>query len=65
MVMFKQKLFLTITLKKDYIKHTCFRSPNGSTLIVTSTDGYCTVLSFVDGELGEVYHEKSSISQVK
>ncbi|ANB14296.1 Cac2p [Sugiyamaella lignohabitans] len=30
-------------------------TPDGNTLLMTSTDGFCSTLSFEDGELGEVY----------
>ena len=29
-------------------------SPDGKTLVVSSSDGYCSVLSFTDQELGRV-----------
>eukprot|EP00978_Attheya_sp_CCMP212_P005952 scaffold13371_cov47-Attheya_sp.AAC.5 len=33
----------------------CVWSPDGMNLLVTSTDGYVSILGFDDGELGEVY----------
>lgn len=35
-------------------------SSDGRRLFVSSTDGYVSVLSFQEGELGEVYHEVNS-----
>lgn len=32
------------------------RSNDGSTLLVSSSDGFCSCLSFAPGELGSVYH---------
>lgn len=32
-----------------------FRSSDGSTLVISSSDGYCSTLSFEPGELGNVY----------
>lgn len=32
-------------------------SADGHTLFVTSSDGYVSILSFANGELGEVYHD--------
>lgn len=34
-------------------------SNDGNTLVVSSTDGYCSIVQFADDELGEVYKEKS------
>lgn len=34
-------------------------SNDGLILVVSSTDGYCSIIQFSDGELGEVYNEKS------
>lgn len=34
-------------------------SNNGSALLVSSTDGYCSIVQFSDGELGKVYGETS------
>merc|ERR1712226_1162083 len=31
-------------------------SSDGNTLVVSSTDGYCSIINFKQGELGEVYH---------
>lgn len=45
----------------------CFRSHNGRLLVIASTDGYCTIVTFEDGELGEAYkkqvHEMFSVDQ--
>ena len=37
-----------------------FRSTDGTTLVVSSTDGYCTIVTFDEGELGKPYVETSS-----
>lgn len=44
----------------------CFslRSSDGRNLIVASSDGYCSVIYFEEGELGKIY-EKESASMVK
>lgn len=34
-------------------------SNDGNTLLVSSTDGYCSIVQFSDGELGEVYEEQT------
>ncbi|CAG9800868.1 unnamed protein product [Chironomus riparius] len=34
-------------------------SNNGKVLLVSSTDGYCSIVHFSNGELGEIYKEKS------
>lgn len=39
-----------------------FRSSDGSTLVVSSSDGYCSIVQFNQGELGEPYD--LSIKQV-
>ena len=39
-----------------------FRSSDGSTLVVSSSDGYCSIVQFNEGELGEPYD--LSIKQV-
>merc|ERR550532_819256 len=31
-------------------------SSDGNTLVVSSTDGYCSIINFKPGELGQVYH---------
>ena len=36
------------------------RSSDGNTLVVSSTDGYCSIINFKTGELGQVYHPKDS-----
>ena len=33
-----------------------FRTSDGQMLIVSSTDGYCSCITFNDGELGSIYH---------
>lgn len=35
-----------------------FRSYDGRILVVSSTDGYCSLISFAEGELGTPYREK-------
>ena len=32
-----------------------FRSSDGNTLVVSSTDGYCSIINFKQGELGQIY----------
>ena len=39
-----------------------FRSSDGSSLVVSSSDGYCSIVQFNEGELGEPYD--LSIKQV-
>lgn len=34
-------------------------SNDGNTLLVSSTDGYCSIVQFTDGELGRLYEEQS------
>lgn len=34
-------------------------SNDGTTLLVSSTDGYCSIVQFSDGELGKIYEEQS------
>lgn len=34
-------------------------SNDGNTLLVSSTDGYCSIVQFADGELGKIYEEQS------
>lgn len=34
-------------------------SNDGNTLLVSSTDGYCSIVQFTDGELGKLYEEQS------
>lgn len=34
-------------------------SNDGNTLLVSSTDGYCSIVQFADGELGEIYEEQT------
>lgn len=34
-------------------------SNDGNTLLVSSTDGYCSIVQFTDGELGQSYKEQS------
>lgn len=34
-------------------------SNDGNTLLVSSTDGYCSIVQFADGELGKVYTEQT------
>ena len=33
----------------------CYRTSDGLTLLISSSDGFCSTLSFLPGELGEVY----------
>ncbi|KAK3861851.1 hypothetical protein Pcinc_032227 [Petrolisthes cinctipes] len=35
-------------------------SSDGRIMVVSSTDGYCSLVSFAPGELGEVYHHETS-----
>jgi len=37
-------------------------SADGCTLIMTSTDGFCSCIEFDDGELGEVYHDSVKLT---
>lgn len=44
-----------------------FRSSDGNTLVVSSTDGYCSIINFKRGELGEEYiptDTKENINEV-
>ena len=36
----------------------CCRSHDGRVLVVSSTDGYCTLVTFEAGELGEPYKQR-------
>ena len=36
-----------------------FRSHDGRLLVISSTDGYCTVVTFSEGELGTPYHKQT------
>ena len=38
------------------------RSPDAKFLLVSSTDGYCTVITFDEGELGDVYVKEPSVT---
>ena len=35
-----------------------YRSGDGRFLVVSSTDGYCTIISFAEGELGTPYKDQ-------
>jgi len=35
-------------------------APDGQTLLVASTDGFCSVVNFKDGEIGETYDENAT-----
>ncbi|KAJ9575239.1 hypothetical protein L9F63_025808, partial [Diploptera punctata] len=35
-------------------------SSNGRTLIMSSMDGYCSIITFAEGELGVVYEPKKN-----
>ena len=39
-----------------------FRSSDGNTLLVASTDGFCSVVNFKEGEIGEVYDENVPVA---
>lgn len=38
-----------------------YRSSDGQILIVSSSDGYCTIIHFEEGELGKIYKMKKSV----
>ena len=42
-----------------------FRSADGNSLLVCSTDGYCTIASFAEGELGKAFTGDSASSTAK
>lgn len=49
--------------KKILVYHifgTC-RSSDGSTLVASSTDGYCTIVTFGKDEIGEPYIEETVV----
>ena len=37
------------------------RSSDGNTLVVSSTDGYCSIINFKKGELGEIYKPREEL----
>jgi len=37
-------------------------APDGQTLLVASTDGFCSVVNFKDGEIGEMYDENKAVA---
>lgn len=39
-----------------------FRSSDGRLLIASSSDGYCSIINFEDGQLGEVYEKAPEIT---
>lgn len=41
-----------------------FRSHDGRLLVVSSTDGYCSIVYFQEGELGKVYKGSTSIKNI-
>ena len=47
---------LTFSLYSNISIHVIFfRSADGNTLIVASTDGYCSIINFQAGQLGTIY----------
>lgn len=42
-------------ISQFYLIYNCFRSNDGKILVISSTDGYCSIIVFADGELGVVY----------
>lgn len=42
-----------------------YRSSDGKMLIASSTDGYCSIVTFSEGELGNVYEPLTSEEAVK
>ena len=45
-----------------FLSPVVFRSSDGRTLVISSSDGYCSIVQFNEGELGEPYDP--SIKQV-
>ncbi|KAL6268211.1 hypothetical protein P5V15_001322 [Pogonomyrmex californicus] len=39
-------------------------SSDGQILIVSSSDGYCTIIHFEEGELGKIYKKKDSVNEI-
>ena len=39
------------------------RSSDGNTLVVSSTDGYCSIINFKEGELGQIYQAQEVINE--
>ena len=37
------------------------RSSDGNTLVVSSTDGYCSIINFKKGELGAIYQPREEL----
>ena len=38
-----------------FLSPVVFRSSDGRTLVISSSDGYCSIVQFNEGELGEPY----------
>ena len=55
---------LTLITPKECIgcRFSFFRSSDGNTLLVASTDGFCSVVNFKEGEIGEVYDENAPVA---
>lgn len=58
--LFLLKLFL---LSFNFFLFSC-RSSDGQILIVSSSDGYCSIIHFEEGELGKIYKVKNSVDTV-
>ena len=54
----------SITYLPDTLKNLLsFRSSDGNTLVVSSTDGYCSIINFKQGELGQIYQPQDVLNQ--
>lgn len=57
--LFLLKLFLSF----NFFLFSC-RSSDGQILIVSSSDGYCSIIHFQEGELGKIYKMKNPVGTV-
>lgn len=62
MISGKQPCFWSAIYESPLLLHLSIniRSSNGRILVVSSTDGYCSIITFNEGELGEPYQPVTS-----
>ena len=53
-------VFFRISKDNRMIKFTIFRSCDGNMLVVSSTDGFCSVIKFLPDEIGTVYSDEEA-----